>query len=130
MRVAMIGLISIPVTLGLPLETALQHVDSAAGTNDCVLTVGSQDVGDRRRSRHQILLIVTTFEWKLRIERHDVGGRIGVDHHDFGAALVVDFNARDGIPARIFHPGLVAPNSLGINDVDETARVVGCDQEH
>jgi len=65
------------------------------------------------------------------LDVHDVGGGIGINHDRLAVVpLVVHFHARDCIPAREFHPGLVAKHALGVNDVHEAPIVIDGNQQN
>jgi len=49
------GLISIPVTLGLPFARARHYIHSAAWANNGVIAVGAQKYWQLQAGRHQVL---------------------------------------------------------------------------
>src|SRR5208282_507870 len=69
-----------------------QHVDAASGPNVGEVSVGAQNVGQRRRSGHEIVFPHRALPVR-EVRVHDVSGSVGVDDDGFGLALAVDLDA-------------------------------------
>ena len=99
MSLAMMGLISMPVTFGLPLATARSTSTPPPGPmmakSPCgrrtFATEGAADIG----------VVPIVIAPVMRIGVHQERAGIGVDHDRPRVALVIDLDARERVPARI-----------------------------
>ena len=103
---------------GAAVGQGAQYVNASARTDDGEISMGTQNIGQRRGAGHE-----NAFPRRTRhafwFDIHDVSGGIGIDHNCFVMALAIHFHARQGIPAGKFDPGGIAENSLGIDHVDD-----------
>ena len=85
--------------VGAAIRHRAQHIHTAARADDGEVTARAQHVGQRRRSRHQIAPVIVAP--MMRVGIHQVGAGVGVDDDGLGPALVVDFDSRQRVPARV-----------------------------
>src|SRR5208282_4687041 len=68
------------------------HVHSAAGTDDGVVAIRTQHIGQGRRGCHEVALVRGIPV--VRIGIHEVGAGIGINHNDLGPALLIHLYPR------------------------------------
>src|ERR1700731_782147 len=92
-----------------------QYVYATARSDDGVISVRAEHIGQRRRCRHEISLPRPLPAFGVDI--HQVSGRVSIDDDRLALALGVHFDARDGVPTGELYPAGIAEASLCVNDI-------------